>query len=61
MCDKEERVTLQPGETMDYMYIPYDEFFEFVMSDRFITSEQKRFMLHEELIKRSIKNSINKI
>lgn len=61
LCDKEERVTLQPGETMDYMYVPYDEFFEFVMSDRFISSEQKRFMLHEELIKRSIKNSINKI
>ena len=61
LCDKEERITLQPGETMDYMYVPYDEFFEFVMSDRFISSEQKRFMLHEEQIKRSIKNSINKI
>uniref|UniRef100_UPI0040275B2D NUDIX hydrolase n=1 Tax=Lachnospira sp. TaxID=2049031 RepID=UPI0040275B2D len=36
LCDKEERITLQPGETMDYMYVPYDEFFEFVMSDRFI-------------------------
>ncbi len=61
LCDKEEHITLQPGETMDYKYIPYDEFFEFVMSDRFIPSEQKRFMRHKEQIKSSIINNLKKI
>ena len=46
---------------MDYKYIPYDEFFEFVMSDRFIPSEQKRFMRHKEQIKSSIINNLKKI
>lgn len=59
LCDTEERITLQPGETMDYMYMPYDEFFEFVMSDRFIPSEQKRFIRHEEQIKNSIINKLD--
>ena len=56
----EERITLQQGETMDYMYVSYEEFFEFIMSDRFIPSEQKRYMLHKDQIKNSIIKCIKK-
>lgn len=59
LCDKEEHIVLQPGETMDYMYVPYNEFFDFVMSERFVPSEQRRFVQNEEQIKRGIMAHIN--
>ena len=45
---------------MDYMYVSYEEFFEFILSDRFIPSEQKRYMLHKDQIKNSIIKCIKK-
>ena len=36
---------------MDYAFLPYDEFRELVCSDRFVASEQGRFIAHEELMK----------
>lgn len=59
VCEEEEHIVLQPGETMDYMYVPYDEFLDFVMSDRFIPSEQKRFLLHKEQIMNIIKGVLD--
>ena len=59
LCDKEEHIVLQQGETMDYMYIPYAEFFDFVMSERFVPSERRRFMMHKEQITASIESNIN--
>ena len=44
---------------MDYMYVPYNEFFDFVMSERFVPSEQRRFVQNEEQIKRGIMAHIN--
>ena len=44
-------IHLQIGETMDYAFLPYDEFRELVCSDRFVASEQGRFIAHEELMK----------
>lgn len=44
-------IHLQIGETMDYEFLPYDEFRELVCSDRFVASEQGRFIAHEELMK----------
>lgn len=44
-------IHLQIGETMDYEFLPYDEFRELVCSDRFVASEQGRFIEHEELMK----------
>ena len=45
-------IHLQIGETMDYEFLPYDEFRELVCSDRFVASEQGRFIAHEELMKK---------
>ena len=39
-------IHLQIGETMDYEFLPYDEFRELVCSDRFVASEQGRFIAH---------------
>ena len=50
-------VKLQQGETMDYMYMPYEEFIDFIMSERFIPSEQRRFKLHSEHIVKQIKQA----
>lgn len=44
-------IHLQIGETMDYAFLPYDEFRELVCSDRFVASEQGRFIEHEKLMK----------
>ena len=44
-------IHLQIGETMDYEFLPYDEFRELLCSDRFVASEQGRFIAHEELMK----------
>lgn len=44
-------IHLQIGETMDYEFLPYAEFRELVCSDRFVASEQGRFIAHEELMK----------
>lgn len=49
-------VTLQYGETMDYQILPYDEFKQLVKSDRFVPSEQRRFLRHESLIDAKIRN-----
>lgn len=57
VCDDEEHIKLQQGETMDYMYMPYEEFIDFIMSERFIPSEQRRFKLHSEHIVKQIKQA----
>ena len=48
-CDTQ--IHLQIGETMDYAFLPYDEFRELVCSDRFVASEQGRFKAHEEIMR----------
>jgi len=50
LIDEEVHISLQEGETMDYMYIPYEEFEDFVNSDRFVPSEQKRYLKHYDEI-----------
>lgn len=54
LIKEEVHIQLQEGETMDYMYIPYDEFEEFVNSDRFVPSEQKRYQKNYDEIHRAI-------
>lgn len=54
IIDEEIHIKLQEGETMDYMYIPYEEFFEFIESDRFVPSERKRFKRNLEQIRNTI-------
>lgn len=61
MCiiESEIHIRLQEGETMDYMYMPLSEFYEFVNSDRFVPSEHKRFNRYKEQIKGIIQKYIN--
>lgn len=47
---QEVHIRLQSGETMDYEWLPYEAFKEFVRSERFVPSEQERFLLHEQLM-----------
>ncbi len=48
-------IHLQYGETMDYQLLPYDEFKQFVKSERFVPSGQKRYMMHEFVIDKKVK------
>jgi len=43
-------VVLQDGETMNYQYLSYDAFEDLVESDRFVHSEQERFIQFKEQI-----------
>lgn len=43
-------VKLQMGETMDYRFLDFTEFNKLVLSDRFVLSEQSRYILHKELM-----------
>lgn len=47
---KEVPVKLQMGETMDYRFLDFTEFNKLVLSDRFVLSEQSRYILHKELM-----------
>ena len=47
---KEVPVKLQIGETMDYRFLDFTEFNKLVLSDRFVLSEQSRYILHKELM-----------
>lgn len=50
MIPDNTHIVLQEGETMDYMFLAYDEFVELVKSDRFVPSEQRRFLQNENII-----------
>ena len=54
----EPDVTLQAGETMDYMYLGFEEFLDLVESDRFVYSEQKRFRKNKDMIIEKLKKKI---
>lgn len=41
------QIRLQEGETMDYRFLPYEAFKALVKSDRFVPSEQQRFLERE--------------
>lgn len=50
IVEPETKITLQPGETMNYQWLSYDEFVELVLSERYVSSEQERFMLNRQKI-----------
>lgn len=43
------KIQLQEGETIDYRYLPYKEFKEFVITDDYVDWVRERFYDHEEL------------
>lgn len=58
LIDSEIKVKLQIGETMDYKFIPYEEFTEMVESERFVPSEQKRYSRFKDIIDKKIREYI---
>jgi mutator protein MutT len=54
LIESETKIKLQLGETMDYKFIPYEEFIEMVESERFVPSEQKRYSRFKELINEKV-------
>lgn len=61
MVPDDIHVTLQEGETRDYMFLPYDEFVELVKSERFVASERRRFLQNEKTIDIKISQQIGMI
>lgn len=55
-CD----IILQEGETMNYRFLDYHEFEELVKSDRFVRSEQGRFIKFQKDIERIIDRYMKK-
>lgn len=43
------KIQLQEGETVDYRYLPYNEFKQFIETDDYVNSIKERFCVHEEL------------
>lgn len=50
IVDSDIKIALQQGETMNYQWLDYPEFVELVQSDRFVSSEQQRFLRHKQQI-----------
>lgn len=58
--EKEYEIVLQAGETMNYQFLDYDEFEELVKSERFVKSEQGRFIRFQSDIEKIINKYIHK-
>ena len=43
------KIQLQEGETIDYRYIPYNEFKQFIKTDDYVNFIRERFYAHEKL------------
>ena len=43
------RIQLQDGETIDYRYLPYNEFKQFIKTDNYVDLIRERFFVHEKL------------
>ena len=47
--EEKTKIQLEEGETIDYCYLPYNEFKEFVRTDDYVDWVRERFYAHEEL------------
>lgn len=54
IINSDVKIILQEGETMNYMWLSYDEFVEIVLSDRFVSSEQQRFRNNRDYIEKKL-------
>lgn len=57
-CNTEVR--LQEGETMDYQFLFYEDFKKLVRSERFVPSEQQRFLQREALMDKKLGTAVKK-
>lgn len=46
---EETKIQLQKGETIDYRYLPYNEFKQFIKTDDYVDCVRERFCAHEKL------------
>ena len=52
-------ITLQKDETIDYKFLPYDEFCNFVQSEEFAASIRERFPAYQNALKTYVKQVLN--
>jgi 8-oxo-dGTP pyrophosphatase MutT (NUDIX family)/inorganic pyrophosphatase len=50
VTSEDTKIHLQMGETMNYQWLAYEDFEKLVLSDRFVGSEQERFIKNREKI-----------
>ena len=48
------KIQLQEGETIDYRYLPYSEFKQFIKTDDFVDLQSERLCVHEKLLDKII-------
>ncbi|MGN0163687.1 MAG: NUDIX domain-containing protein [Candidatus Ornithomonoglobus sp.] len=59
IVDGNEKITLQEGETVDYKWLPYEEYLELLKTDEFVDRVADSFMRHideiEEIVQLRLK------
>lgn len=48
-------ITLQEGETIDYKFLPYDEFCDFIQSETFAAYIRERFPAYQTALETYVK------
>ena len=48
-------ITLQEGETIDYKFLPYDKFRDFIQSEAFAASIRERFPAYQNALETYVK------
>ena len=54
-------ITLQEGETIDYKFLPYDEFCDFIQSETFDDSIRERFPAYQNAIETYVKQVLKDV
>lgn len=57
VTNEAQKVTLQPGETIDYRWMPYKDFQEFIKTDEFVRGGRKEFFAK----KKDIENAVDEL
>jgi len=55
---KKTKIVLQEGETINYRYIPYNEFKKFIKTDNFVAPIEERYHAHEKLFDTTIRHGL---
>lgn len=50
LVDENEQIRLQKGETVDYKWLPYDDFLEFIKTDKFVPKIRDSILRNRESI-----------
>ena len=55
-----QTIRLQDGETVDYRFLPYEDYKAFIQTEEFVTSIGKRFQDHQEAFDQLVSEHIRK-